>query len=113
MGLEQLARSLVHGRKPGVTVEDIKRLTDCAISTVRSVAGELRPAELDNLGLAPAVERLLQAVAQRSGARVKLDADMNGCRLLEPHLSSAYRLVAEPCLISISRAPVASDREVI
>ena len=92
MDLERLARGAADS---AARVEGMKRLTESAIATARGVAGELRPAELDNLGLAPAVEQLLQGVAERSGARVKLDTDMNNTRLQEPLLTGVYRLVEE------------------
>jgi signal transduction histidine kinase len=69
------------------------------IANLRSLITELRPAALDELGLAPAIESLVQRVRTVEGLEVDLDLDLDlggdGGRLEPDRETAAYRLVQE------------------
>jgi signal transduction histidine kinase len=64
------------------------------IDSLRSLITELRPAALDELGLAPAIESLGERTATVEGLEVELDVDVGG--RLDPEVETiAYRLAQE------------------
>ncbi|HEX2435799.1 MAG TPA: GAF domain-containing protein [Solirubrobacterales bacterium] len=67
------------------------------IDKVRALITELRPAALDEIGLAPAIEALAIHVEKTQGVDVVADIDLvDGAGRLEPELENAiYRLVQE------------------
>jgi signal transduction histidine kinase len=67
------------------------------IANLRSLITELRPAALDDLGLAPAIEGLVDGVRTVEGLEVELELDLgrDGARLDPDHETAAYRLVQE------------------
>ncbi len=102
--LQELAalRLLLSGaRKPGADVRAsidtaIDRLGE-TISGLRALITDLRPAALDQLGLAPALEALVARVGQTSGLEVQLTVagGEEGGRLSPPVEIVVYRLVQE------------------
>jgi signal transduction histidine kinase len=71
------------------------------IDNLRNLITELRPAELDELGLESALEALAHRRSERSGLRVTLDIELGtgyggAARRLDPAIeSTVYRLVQE------------------
>ena len=61
---------------------------------VRRLAVELRPKALDDFGLVPAVERLLESFAEQTGLRVDLEARLDE-RLPADVETALYRIVQE------------------
>jgi signal transduction histidine kinase len=61
---------------------------------VRRLAVELRPKALDDFGLVPALERLVDTFRERTGLRVELEARLNG-RLSSDIETALYRIVQE------------------
>ena len=73
------------------------------IESLRALITELRPAALDELGLKPAIESLVQRTSTLQGLEVEARIDLNGEERLDPELESAvYRLVQE-ALTNISK----------
>jgi two-component system, NarL family, sensor histidine kinase DevS len=73
------------------------------IESLRGVITELRPAALDELGLEPAIESLVQRTAALQGLDVDARIELEGDERLGPELESAvYRLVQE-ALTNISK----------
>jgi len=73
------------------------------IESLRGLITELRPAALDELGLAPAIESLVQRTSTLQGLEVDARIDLDGEQRLDPELESAvYRLVQE-ALTNISK----------
>ncbi len=68
-------------------------LDDCVAST-RRIAADLRPLVLDDLGLVPAIEWLVQSFTQRHGVPCMLDMD-ESLELGEPHATAVFRIVQE------------------
>jgi signal transduction histidine kinase len=65
------------------------------IANLRSIIAELRPAALDELGLAPALTSLLEAVASRNGLELRQAIDLPDRRLAIEQETVVYRLVQE------------------
>jgi signal transduction histidine kinase len=64
------------------------------IESLRTLITELRPAALDEIGLAPAIESLGQRVAAIEGLEVQVEVEVGG--RLDPELeTTVYRLVQE------------------
>lgn len=82
----------------GESVDRAIEQLDLTIRGLQSLITELRPAALDELGLEPALEALVERTTATSGLRVEASidlADSTGTRL-EPELATAvYRLVQE------------------
>lgn len=77
-------------RKLGVMLE----LLDTSVASTRRIAADLRPLVLDDLGLLPAVEWLVQNFTQRSGVPCDLEAD-DDLELGEPYATAVFRIVQE------------------
>ena len=76
-------------------VERMKQLVDSAVSSVRRIAHDLRPAMLDDLGLVPAIEHLLHEFSERTGLVVELETRADEVEFREPLSTAVYRMVQE------------------
>jgi PAS domain S-box-containing protein len=78
------------GRKLG----EMLAMLDASVAATRRIAADLRPLLLDDLGLMPAIEWLVQNFEQRSGMACTLDADED-LELHEPYATAVFRIVQE------------------
>ncbi|CAA9412621.1 MAG: Sensory box histidine kinase [uncultured Ramlibacter sp.] len=69
-------------------------MLDASVAATRRIAADLRPLVLDDLGLAPAIEWLVQNFSQRSGVAARLDLDEE-LELQEPYATAVFRMVQE------------------
>jgi signal transduction histidine kinase len=76
-------------------VAAVRELVVSTLQDVRRLAVELRPAALDDFGLASAVERLAQTFREQSGLRVDLEARLAEDRLPSEVETALYRIVQE------------------
>jgi signal transduction histidine kinase len=74
---------------------ELRELIVHALQDVRSLAVELRPAALDDFGLAAALERLSETFSERSGIATAVEANLGGERLPAEVETALYRLVQE------------------
>lgn len=88
-------------------LEDIQRMTDGALHTVRDLSQLLRPAVLDDLGLAAAVDGLLRGLARRHQVQVTLVQEGHTERLPMDAEVAAFRIVQE-ALTNVARHAGAS-----
>jgi signal transduction histidine kinase len=66
------------------------------ITGLQGMVTELRPAALDQLGVEPAIEALVERLGQRSGLAIELDVDLVDDGRLSPEVESTiYRAVQE------------------
>ena len=65
------------------------------IANLRAIITELRPASLDELGLTPALETLLEGIATKHGLELRSAVDLPERRLAAEHETVVYRLVQE------------------
>jgi PAS domain S-box-containing protein len=75
-------------------ITDMLALLDTSVAATRRIAADLRPLVLDDLGLVPAVEWLVQNFTQRHGVPCTLDIDED-LELGEPHATGVFRIVQE------------------
>lgn len=79
-------------------------IVEAALQQVRSLALALRPAILDDLGLAPALRWMAEQIAARSGLEVCFDLEeSNAGERLPPPLESACFRIAQEALTNIAR----------
>ena len=74
---------------------NLRELVVATLQDVRRLAVELRPKALDDFGLVPALERLVQTFAEGSGIRVQLEARLGEARLPGEIETTLYRLIQE------------------
>jgi signal transduction histidine kinase len=73
----------------------LRELIVTALQDVRRLAVELRPKALDDFGLVPALERLIQTFGEQTGLDVKLTDALAGRRLPPDAETALYRIVQE------------------
>ena len=88
----------------------MQALVDATVAATRRIAADLRPLLLDDLGLVPAIEWLVQNFTQRSGVACKLVACDN-IDLAEPYATAAFRIVQE-ALANVAKHANAAQVEV-
>jgi PAS domain S-box-containing protein len=69
-------------------------MLDSSVAATRRIAADLRPLVLDDLGLAAAIEWLVQAFTQRHGIPCALEVDEE-LELEEPYATAVFRIVQE------------------
>ncbi|HSV34343.1 MAG TPA: PAS domain-containing sensor histidine kinase [Ramlibacter sp.] len=69
-------------------------MLDASVASTRRIAADLRPLLLDDLGLMPAIEWLVQNFMQRSGILCELKAPED-LDLGEPYATAVFRIVQE------------------
>jgi signal transduction histidine kinase len=74
---------------------EVRQLVVQALQDVRALAVELRPSALDDFGLVPAVERLAETFADRSGIATAVEASLGEGRLPPEVETVLYRLIQE------------------
>jgi PAS domain S-box-containing protein len=82
-------------------VADMLRMIDGAVASTRRIAADLRPLVLDDLGLMPAIEWLVQSFQQRHGIACELQADEE-LELHEPYATAVFRIVQES-LVNVAK----------
>ncbi len=80
LGLKSLD-ARIEGEDGRSAVAELRELVVSTLHDVRRLAVELRPAALDDFGLVPAIERLLDTVAEQSGLTVELQSQLGDLRL--------------------------------
>lgn len=70
-------------------------LLDGMVAATRRIATDLRPLMLDDLGLIPAVEWLVQDFSQRSGIAYRLHIGEPSPDLQDPHATAVFRILQE------------------
>lgn len=76
-------------------------MLDASVAATRRIAADLRPLLLDDLGLMPAIEWLVQNFEQRTGMACELDADEE-LELDEPYATAVFRIVQES-LVNVAK----------
>jgi signal transduction histidine kinase len=94
LGLKALEEDVTteHGRASAAALRELVVTT---LQDVRRLAVELRPAALDDFGLGPALERLVDTFAEKTGVAVELDIRLGDGRLDADLETTLYRIVQE------------------
>lgn len=90
--------------------EKMRQLIDTTVAAVRRIAADLRPVMLDDFGLMPALEHLLNDFAQRTNIATRMDASTEEVEFGEPLSTSVYRVVQE-ALTNVARHAEATEVE--
>ncbi len=86
---------------------DMLGMLDATVASTRRIAADLRPLMLDDLGLVPAVEWLVQNFGQRTGVACTLTVDED-VELHEPYATAVFRIVQES-LANVAKHAAASE----
>ena len=77
------------------SVSEVRELVVATLQDVRRLAVELRPKALDDFGLVPALERLVQTFSEATGISVDLEAGLGEDRLPAELETTLYRIIQE------------------
>jgi PAS domain S-box-containing protein len=76
-------------------IEEMMRLTDITIGTMRRITSELRPSVLDDLGLVAAIEWQAQQFQARTGIICDCDCSLEKVELNEEQSTAVFRILQE------------------
>jgi two-component system, NarL family, sensor histidine kinase DevS len=94
LGLKPLEDAL-RGHPAQATLAGLREQVVSALQDVRRLAVELRPAVLDDYGLVPALERLIDAFGEQSDVQVDFHSALGETRLPSDVETALYRVVQE------------------
>ncbi len=77
------------------TLVAMRSVLDSTVAATRRISADLRPLMLDDLGLAAALEWLVEETTRRHGFTVDLEVDELSANIAEPLASHIYRIVQE------------------
>jgi PAS domain S-box-containing protein len=104
--------SLPHGSDAFETrLDRMEKLLKSTIAATRRIAADLRPLMLDDLGLVPSLEWLVENFSQRTGIACALSASEQELALSKEHASAIFRIVQES-LTNIAKHADASHAEI-
>jgi PAS domain S-box-containing protein len=108
MDLDWLRTGLPSGADTLQTkLTSMQDMVDGTVAATRRISADLRPLMLDDLGLLPAVEWLVQNFSQRTGIVCDLDLAMADLDLEEPYATAVFRILQES-LTNVARHAQAS-----
>ena len=94
LGLKPIER-IATDDESRLAVASLRELVVSTLQNVRRLAVELRPAALDDFGLAPALERLVETFRDQTQIAVDFEATLGAERLPSEVETTIYRLVQE------------------
>ena len=94
LGLRTLEQTL-EAEDARTAIEALRDLVVSTLHDVRRLAVELRPAALDDFGLAPAIERLVDTHRQDASIDIDLEVQLGDDRLPADIETTMYRIVQE------------------
>ena len=89
----------------------MQAMLDSTVAATRRISADLRPLMLDDMGLVPAAEWLVQNFSERTGIHCELAVGAPDLELAEPHASAVFRILQES-LTNVARHAQASLVEV-
>ena len=95
----------------GSKLKTMQQLLDNTVAATRRISADLRPLILDDLGLVPAAEWLVQNFTQRSGIDCSFEVTPPELDLEDPQATALFRILQES-LTNVSRHARASRVEV-
>jgi len=108
MDLAWMAQQLPTGESAlSDKVARMQTMLDTTVTSMRRISADLRPLMLDDLGLAAAVEWLVDSFRERNAIECELDMASDDLELQEPHASCVFRILQES-LTNVARHSHAS-----
>jgi PAS domain S-box-containing protein len=104
--LENTARS--DGAWPPQALSDIYAMIDNLVASVRHIAADLHPVMLEDLGLIPAIDHLIDDFSARYGIRVVRHIDQDAINFNHQCRNDIFRIVQE-ALTNVARHADASE----
>ena len=96
MDLTWLGARLPAGQEPlAAKLESMQTMLNGTVAATRRIAADLRPLILDDLGLLPAVEWLVQGFCSRTGVACDLNVSRSDFELPEPYATAVFRILQE------------------
>jgi len=92
-------------------LDRMETLLKGTVAATRRISSDLRPLMLDDLGLVPALEWLVQNMSQRSGIQCEFSTDDPSLTLPPAHSTAVFRIVQE-ALTNIAKHARASRADV-
>ena len=102
--LQLRAASKRIGAQPEGDLENMRTALLETLENIRQVARELRPPELDEIGLIPALAAEVRTLSQRTGIEVRLDAEPLAAELTPEAGLTLYRIVHEALANAVQHA---------
>jgi signal transduction histidine kinase len=94
LGLKTLEEA-VETEDGRASAASLRALVVDTLHDVRNLAVELRPAALDDFGVIPALERLVDSFRENTGIDISMEASIGSARLASELETTLYRLVQE------------------
>ncbi|HSI53952.1 MAG: PAS domain-containing sensor histidine kinase [Ramlibacter sp.] len=91
----------VDAKELGAKIDGMLAMLDDSVAATRRIAADLRPLMLDDLGLVPAIEWLVQNFIQRTGVPCALEV-AEDLELPEPYATGVFRIVQES-LVNVAK----------
>ncbi|WP_409932454.1 sensor histidine kinase, partial [Paraburkholderia sp. BCC1886] len=91
-------------------LREMRRLIDATVASVRRIAADLRPVMLDDLGLVPAIEWLVNDFTNRYGIEVERRIEPGEVQFSNASATALFRIVQE-ALTNVARHADASRVE--
>jgi signal transduction histidine kinase len=85
------------------TLADLRALTGKTLDAVHDLALQLRPSVLDDLGLVPAVERIVAEFGRTHGIEVAFETNLRTARRLPAPLETALYRITQEALTNVAR----------
>ncbi|MEO8441293.1 MAG: PAS domain-containing sensor histidine kinase [Betaproteobacteria bacterium] len=92
-------------------LESMQNILDTTVKATRRISSDLRPLMLDDLGLIPAAEWLVNNFIQRHGIDCQFTADPPDLALQDPHATAIFRIMQES-LTNVARHAHASTVDI-
>jgi signal transduction histidine kinase len=106
LGLKPLEQA-VSGEDALAAIASVRELVVSTLQDVRRLAVELRPSALDDFGLVPAIERLVETFRDQTELRVDLETNLAAERLPAEAETTIYRIVQEALTNIVKHAEAA------
>ncbi len=102
LGLENLLQAANGDETVAQGINDLRQMTSGAVSELHHLVSDLRPSQLDHLGLAAALRSLAKSYYQRFGLQVVFSL-VGQRRRLEPAIELAVFRIAQEALTNVVR----------
>lgn len=94
-GLQETSRGADSERDISGRLRAMRRMIDSTVASLRRIAADLRPVMLDDLGLEPAIEWLINDFTSRYGIDVKRHVDPRGINFTKSGATALFRIIQE------------------